>query len=211
MGVFVFVLCFFVCFVPCTHSIRLRLNSKVVKCVSEDFPKNTRVNFEYDFEKLHNPSFNGIASVNSPRGEELVFEQGKPSQQLTFDTTSAGYYRFCFGSLDKNGEFLPDPGSIAARVSVKLFHAGDVMPRNVAEKEDVLVASMMIDAVMADSKDLLERLDELKASEATRRNVTENTNSRVLWLGIANVLVLVALAVWQSVALKKFLRKKKVI
>ena len=99
-------------------AIRIHLESRVMKCYSEDFPKQTKVHLYFDFEGYEDEDkdnikdmFQGIVSVHSPRGEELVYDKGTLTDTKMFVTTAAGYYRFCFASVGPEGgygEFVCD-------------------------------------------------------------------------------------------------------
>jgi predicted ATPase len=56
-------------------------------------------------------------------------------------------------------------------LSFKIFHAGDLVPPNSAKQEDVEIASLDVDAVFSDAKELHQRLVEATAAEAERRDV----------------------------------------
>lgn len=126
-------------------------------------------------------------------------------------------YHFCFSarSLPENIDARSHQQSHVVarrRVSLKV----DVLPTErdyarLAKEEHLNSLEIALRRIEDEIRQFSRELDILSSREQTMRNINEITNSRVTWLGIFNVAVMIAAGIYEMYHMKNYFRHKKLI
>jgi hypothetical protein len=208
------------------------LNQNAKLCFAEQLPSNTKVSGEYAVAGNEGTMSVDI-TVIGPDRRDYFSKLGIESGRFTFKTPKhpilkpedAKYaadehfppavYHFCFSarSLPESMESKEQPHVVTRRrVSLKV----DVLPTErdyarLAKEEHLNSLEVALKRIEDEIKQFSSELDILSSREQTMRNINEITNSRVTWLGIFNVIVMIAAGVYEMYHMKNYFRHKKLI
>jgi len=179
------------------------------KCFREELVQDVVVHGEY----LMQPSSNTYTTirVNDANGNEVWRKEGASDGTFAFTTEASGEIFVCFLDRVKPNLDLSNRNHIReATFKLKTgVQAKDYS--SVAKKDDL----KPIELEMLKLEDLLEEINNdmkyLRNREHVMRDTNESTNTRVLWLSITSLLVLLGLGIFQILYLKRYFRQKKII
>ncbi|GJD08021.1 Endoplasmic reticulum vesicle protein 25 [Galdieria sulphuraria] len=208
----------FLLYIQTSIAFEFYLNKNAKLCFTEQLTSNTKVSGEYAVAGSEG-TMSVDLTVIGPDRRDYFSKLGIESGRFTFKTPKhpilkpedAKYaadehfppavYHFCFSarSLPENIEANAHQPQVVTRrrVSLKV----DVLP---TERD---YARRIEDEIRQFSNEL----DILSSREQTMRNINEITNSRVTWLGIFNVLVMIAAGIYEMYHMKNYFRHKKLI
>lgn len=81
----------------------------------------------------------------------------------------------------------------------------------VARKEHLKPVEIEVVKLNDEANELLNELRFIRTREAEHRDTTENTNSAVVGWSVASLIVIVAMGAYQTLYLRNFFRKKRLI
>ena len=170
------------------------------KCLSEELPKNTRIQGRYQFRE--SPRFRGDIQVKGPDGAILFSEVNRIEGVFELTTNEGGQYDICFSNMALEDQVI--------MVEIKTgMEAQDYS--QLAKSENLDLMDLSIRKVLDSVKNIKEELLYFKDRESAMRDTNESTNARVLWFSMGSVFILVSLGIWQIFYLKRFFRAKKLI
>ncbi|KAK4524925.1 hypothetical protein GAYE_SCF07G2828 [Galdieria yellowstonensis] len=198
-----------------TGAFEFYLNQNAKLCFAEQLPSNTKVSGEYAVAGNEGTMSVDI-TVIGPDRRDYFSKLGIESGRFTFKTPKHPILK----PEDANARSLPEsmeskeqPHVVTRRrVSLKV----DVLPTErdyarLAKEEHLNSLEVALKRIEDEIKQFSSELDILSSREQTMRNINEITNSRVTWLGIFNVIVMIAAGVYEMYHMKNYFRHKKLI
>jgi hypothetical protein len=121
--------------------------------------------------------------------------------------TAAGQYNLCFKqTMNKGRQTASFQLHVSGELDIYDDSTGNIASRNQAEKVGHLAGQIETQAF-----DLLDHQDYAITRESLHRETAESTNSRVLWWSLAQMTVLITLAVVQMYYIKSFFEIKLIV
>ncbi|EME31951.1 emp24/gp25L/p24 family protein [Galdieria sulphuraria] len=223
----------FLLYIQTSIAFEFYLNKNAKLCFTEQLTSNTKVSGEYAVAGSEG-TMSVDLTVIGPDRRDYFSKLGIESGRFTFKTPKhpilkpedAKYaadehfppavYHFCFSarSLPENIEANAHQPQVVTRrrVSLKV----DVLPTErdyarLAKEEHLNSLEVALRRIEDEIRQFSNELDILSSREQTMRNINEITNSRVTWLGIFNVLVMIAAGIYEMYHMKNYFRHKKLI
>ncbi|GJQ11514.1 hypothetical protein GpartN1_g3305.t1 [Galdieria partita] len=232
--VFFSIVSIFLLHVQTCQAFEFYLNQNAKLCFTEQLPSNTKVSGEYAVAGSEG-TMSVDLTVIGPDRRDYFSKLGIESGRFTFKTPKhpilkpedAKYamdehfppavYHFCFSArsipenIETNSNQQPHVVT-RRRVSLKV----DVLPTErdyarLAKEEHLNSLEVALRRIEDEIRQFSSELDILSSREQTMRNINEITNSRVTWLGIFNVVVMIAAGVYEMYHMKNYFRHKKLI
>ncbi|CAK8530215.1 unnamed protein product [Lathyrus sativus] len=176
------------------------------KCVSEDIQNNVVVLADYLVLQVDQPYHPTISvKVTSPYGNNLHHKENVTGGNFAFTSQESGSYLACF-SVAHN----PGGGDVQMNIDWKVGVAAKDWD-SVAKKDKIEGVELELRKLEGSVEAIHENLIYLKGREAEMRNVSEITNSRVVWFSLMSLGICIVVSVLQLWHLKRYFLKKKLI
>jgi len=149
--------------------------------------------------------------VSDSTGTELHVSS---SNEGTFAFTTGGaggVYSLCFSHQPGEGGSLHH-SLYNRRVSLRLEAGVETTDFAKIGREEHL-NKLEVDAlrIQRSLEEVSLDLEHFKRREERHRDTTESTNSRVMWLSVTSMIVIVCIGVWQLIYLRRFFTQKKLL
>lgn len=168
---------------------------------------------ELDFDQLILGTFssqsNPISVTVNDANQRTIWTEFKASQgSFAFTTDVMGSYNFCFQQISQatQGYVNPELVTLDLKVGVEAEDWDAI-----ATKEHLSPLELELRKLEDTALALNKHMSYMREREAAMRNTNESTNSRVLWMSLLSLSVLVGLGAWQVFYLKKYFEAKKLI
>ncbi|XP_054453895.1 transmembrane emp24 domain-containing protein 11 [Anoplopoma fimbria] len=191
------------------------LGEQEEKCIIKEIPEDMLVTGHFllepwDLKKFsHSPHFGVTVTVRDPNHEVLMSKRYGKFGKLIFTAHASGQHFLCFQTnstrfavfagerlklhLDvQMGEHLIDPNTAKTKTNLQIL-------------EDSL--RHLIDQMMY----ITRQQEYQREKEEVFRQISENTNSKVLWWAVVQTSVLLSVGIWQMKRLKDFFIAKKLV
>jgi len=208
------------CLQQCS-AIYFVLEEGEMRCFLEEVPKDTLVLGKYRAEdatqptpvqfmnQQPNPSQVGVTlTVTDADGVVVLTRDMQPQGRFAFTSQSAGEHKICFNTNTTKW--------FGTRQKVK-FHL-DMETGEQAIDYDELAKQEHLGALEIKIRRLTDRIRDIRSEqnyqrgrEATFRDTSESTNTRVVWWSILQTAILVGAGLWQISHLKHFFKTKKLV
>mmetsp|Transcript_37353 Transcript_37353/g.60490 ORF Transcript_37353/g.60490 Transcript_37353/m.60490 type:complete len:207 (+) Transcript_37353:124-744(+) len=177
-----------------------------VKCLSEEIPVNTFVLGEYTIPPSRDQEMEVLVTDSASR---IIYrKENADSGKFTFESVVPGDHRICFSNRQARGSTTQ--GFRRVTLNVRTGHDAKDYDE-LAKRENLKPLEVQLRR-MEDTVIQIEReMEFLREREEHMRDTNESTNSRVAWLTVMSVVILVSLGLWQIMYLKKFFLSKKLI
>jgi len=198
-------------------TVWFELKGGSTKCFLEEVPKDTLILGKYKFSDLNAPQvYNGAPmplGLNvkvEDQDANVVLERSLPPGEGRFAFTSqvGAEHKICF-STNSSRWFGP-----AVRTKLELdidTGVGATDYEEIAKAEHLSALEVGVRRLNDRVASIRKEQNYQRAREATFRNTSESTNARVGWWAAAQVIVLVAMGLWQMKHLKSFFKAKKLV
>lgn len=196
-----------VCTVQITTSIRFDLQPNSKKCLKEEMRKNLLAVGEYEVSSL--AGTNVDLHITDSKGHTALLRtnvDGKGKFAVTSDEDDI--YDFCFSytsSPHAPQQLLPREVNLDVRLGVeaKQYDSSSTdklqkLEADLAKLEDL-------------TNSIIEDFAHLKKRESEMQDTNASTSNRVFWQTVVSVIVVVGLACWQVLYLRKFFRSRRLI
>ncbi|KAH3756847.1 emp24/gp25L/p24 family protein [Pelomyxa schiedti] len=144
--------------------------------------------------------------VLDPLGEVVYSQHRTTSENTGFTTDKEGYYQFCWG----NKMSTLTPKTLSAMIIV-----GDDIPHadfaGAATASDLTPLDLAVEMLAQGVMDIRTDQKHMHMRDIAHRNVSESTNQRVLYWFIFEAVLIVALALWQVLSLRKIFEQKRIV
>lgn len=203
------------CYLMLAAAMYFELGEQEQKCIIEEIPEDTLVTEHFLLEPwdlkstISRPHLGVTATVRDPNYEVVMTKRYGKFGKLTFTAHASGQHYLCFQTN-------------STRFSV---FAGERMKLHL----DVQIGEYVLDHHAAKTKDNMELLENSlrhlteqmtfiikqqeyqRNKEETFRQISEDTNSKVLWWAVLQTSILLSVGFWQIKRLKDFFIAKKLV
>eukprot|EP00005_Dracoamoeba_jomungandri_P004678 CAMPEP_0174258202 /NCGR_PEP_ID=MMETSP0439-20130205/7246_1 /TAXON_ID=0 /ORGANISM="Stereomyxa ramosa, Strain Chinc5" /LENGTH=181 /DNA_ID=CAMNT_0015341625 /DNA_START=180 /DNA_END=725 /DNA_ORIENTATION=- len=180
-----------------------------MKCISEELPEDVVVRGSFKVD---------VGDDDNVRTEVkmlVIFGDGDVIERLTqfegnfaFTTVNGGDFGFCFEVDSAVGNRKRNDRD-TARVSFTLETGEETIDYGqIVTKEHLEPLQVEARKIVNIMKDISKITSYLKKREARMRVTNESTNTRVMWLSIFEVIVVVTLSIVQTFYLHKYFKKR---
>ncbi|VEU20718.1 DEKNAAC101569 [Brettanomyces naardenensis] len=186
------------------------------KCFFEDLPKDTIVvgKYEaYEFDSSKNDYVNSnhlqveiTVDETFDNNHRVVSQKNSPIGQFTFTSLDSGEHKFCI---------TPKHTDWSKRSKHRIFFdlaVGDAKPLVDSRRdEDVSFLTMKTNELLRRLEDIRREQQLFRVKEAGFRDASESVNYNSVKWTFVQVIVLIAIGVWQMTYLKSYFVKQKVV
>lgn len=199
-----------------SRALYFHISETEQKCFIEEVPSETMIVGKYKTQLFDNqrqawlPSSPGIGmhvEIRNPDGRMMLSRHYAAEGRFTFTTHDSGEHSICIGTNTTRWF-----GGNRLRVHLDISigdHAVDYA--QIAAKEKLNELQLRV-------RQLLDQIEQITREQAYQRQreerfrqVSDNTNARVLWWSLGQTIVLILMGVWQMRHLKRFFEAKKLV
>ncbi|XP_073134448.1 transmembrane emp24 domain-containing protein p24delta5-like [Henckelia pumila] len=197
---------------PAVRGLWLEVPSTGTKCVSEELHNNVVVLADYHSFFGQNDDMNFTVSpsisvkVTSPYGNNLYHQEKASYGQFSFTTTETGSYTACFTDVGEHhgGKTVTVGIDWKTGISAKDWDS-------VAKKEKIEGLELELKKLEGIVQSIRDTMNYMMSREMDTRAVSETANGRVAWFSIMSLGICIVTSVSQSLYLRRYFRKKKLI
>jgi hypothetical protein len=181
------------------------------KCLLEDTPSDTLMVGRYknlDHGMLNKGARESLVIVViDPSGREVTRQDMEDEGKFAFTSQSGGEHSICFKTqTETRGR---DVRTFRVEMDLDVGEAA-VDYGDIAKQEHLSAIEVEIRKLNEKFRDLRKEQEYQKKREEAFRNVSESTNSKVVWWTVLQTLALIGAGVWQYMRFKTFFKGKKV-
>ncbi|KAE9556689.1 hypothetical protein FO519_000095 [Halicephalobus sp. NKZ332] len=190
-----------------TDGLRFKMNTGDRQCLREEIHKNVVVTGEYELSEAM--GYSASVHVTDTRGHTLYKRENFPDSKgkLAFTADEYDIFEICISlHVAANQQRIEREVMLNIRHGVEAKNYDDLAK---AEKLKPLEVELRRLEDLSDS--IVNDFAYMRQREEEMRNTNESTNNRVLYLSIFSMLVLLALALWQVLYLRRYFKAKKLI
>ncbi|XP_066262684.1 transmembrane emp24 domain-containing protein bai [Euwallacea similis] len=195
----------FVSFVLSAHCISFNLEPNTQKCLKEELQGNLPVIGEFEVSEQPGQRIDYI--VTDSKGYILAQRQDISKGKFSFNTESYDMFEICFIS-----RIPPNQKGNTQLVTVVTKHG--VETKNYQTLEDAANLKP-IEIELKRLEDLSNAIVQdfafMRKREEEMRDTNESTNNKVLYFSIFSIFILLGLATWQVLYLRRYFKAKKLI
>jgi len=148
--------------------------------------------------------------IEDPKGAIVYPNPDAKAGTFAFHTEEEGNFRFCFLDNYRSGApILQIPGRTVALTINTGVAAKDYA--EVAKKENLDPLALELRKIEDAAERVKDEMMYMKTREEEMRDTNESSNSRVVWLTVLTMVILVATAVFQILYLRRYFQVKKLI
>ncbi|XP_073043695.1 transmembrane emp24 domain-containing protein p24delta5-like [Primulina eburnea] len=197
---------------PAVRGLWVDLPSTGTKCVSEELHNNVVVLGDYHSFFGQNDDVNHTVSpsisvkVTSPYGNNLYHQEKVSYGQFYFTTTETGSYTACFtvDGEQHRGKTVTVGIDWKTGISAKDWDS-------VAKKEKIEGLELELKKLEGIVQAIRDNMNYMMSREMDMREVSETANSRVARFSIMSLGICIVTSISQSLYLRRYFRKKKLI
>ncbi|XP_031722862.1 transmembrane emp24 domain-containing protein 11 [Anarrhichthys ocellatus] len=203
------------CYLMLAAAMYFDLGEQEEKCIIEEIPEDMLVTGYFLLEPWdlkafsHSPHFGVTVTVRDPNTEVLMSKRYGKFGKFTFTAHASGQHYLCFQSNSTRFAVFA-----AERLKLHLDvqmgeHSIDPKPDKTKNNMEILENSLkhLIDQMMY----ITSQQDYQREKEEVFRQISEDTNSKVLWWAVVQTSVLLSVGFWQMKRLKDFFIAKKLV
>eukprot|EP01116_Phalansterium_solitarium_P009505 TRINITY_DN23677_c0_g1_i1.p1 TRINITY_DN23677_c0_g1~~TRINITY_DN23677_c0_g1_i1.p1 ORF type:complete len:221 (+),score=1.13 TRINITY_DN23677_c0_g1_i1:111-773(+) len=207
------------CLLP-THAIYFVLEEGQTRCFLEEVPKDTLILGKYKGEDgdAATPYGNTKASRLTNLGlqvkvtdpdNNIALERGlQPEGRFAFTSQVSGEYKICFST--NSTRWFGTKQKVNFHLDIQ-YGVDATDYKDLADQEKLTEMEVAIRRLNDKIRDMRAEQTYQRTREATFRNTSESTNSRVMWWSVIQTLILVGTALWQISHLKHYFKTKKLV
>eukprot|EP01086_Lenisia_limosa_P017757 TRINITY_DN9182_c0_g1_i1.p1 TRINITY_DN9182_c0_g1~~TRINITY_DN9182_c0_g1_i1.p1 ORF type:complete len:198 (+),score=44.16 TRINITY_DN9182_c0_g1_i1:85-678(+) len=179
------------------HSFSIILDAHREQCFYEDIREDTSVTLV--FQVTAGGLLDIDATIHSPSGDLLFNGNREKASRYSFKTGNTGTYKFCFSNRIS---------TFAAKTVSWTLDIGGVDAKAVATPETVSDLELNVRRISDVLANVESQQRYLRGRERTHRNTAEDTNSRIMWWSIVELMLYVVLCGSQIFAIRIFFDSK---
>ncbi|KAL7633761.1 UNVERIFIED_CONTAM: hypothetical protein RMT77_015715 [Armadillidium vulgare] len=202
---FVFQFLFIYNLISQSFQVMFHLQPNGQKCLREEIHKDVLVSGEYDIQQT--PGQNVEIQVTDSSGQILYSKTEAGTGKFLFNTEHNDAYEICFMS-----RVTPTVRGIKQEVSIKTKHGVEAKSyERLGEAAKLKPLEVELQRLEDLSESIVQDFAYMREREQEMRDTNESTNSRVLYFSLFSLCILIGLATWQVLYLRKFFKAKKLI
>ncbi|KAM9741023.1 transmembrane emp24 domain-containing protein 11 [Menidia menidia] len=206
---------FLQCYLMLAAAMYFELGERDEKCIIEEIPENTLVtaNFflePWNLEKVsHSPHLGVTASVRDPNQEIVVSKRFGKFAKFSFTSHASGQHYLCFQT--NSTRFSVFAGErMKLHLDVQMGeHSMD--PTDDRTKDNLKSLEYSLSHLVGQMMYITRQQEYQREKEEVFRQISEETNSKVLWWAVLQTSILLFVGFWQMKRLKDFFIAKKLV
>lgn len=189
------------------ESVRFDLQPNTKKCLKEEMRKDLLVVGEYDITPV--PGTNVDFQITDSGGHTaLIRDNVNEHGKFAVTSDRDDVYDFCFAYSLSPGTSHSIPREVYLDVKVgieaRTYESGPHDDKMTQLEHDLTKLEDLTDSIIND-------FAYMKKREAEMRDTNESTSKRVFYQSITSVIILIVLATWQILYLRRFFKSRKLI
>uniref|UniRef100_A0A665VZH8 Transmembrane emp24 domain-containing protein 11-like n=1 Tax=Echeneis naucrates TaxID=173247 RepID=A0A665VZH8_ECHNA len=201
------------CYLMLAAAMYFDLGEQEEKCIIEEVPEDMLVTGESwrwkSLSSTHSPHFGVTVSVRDPNQEVVMSKRYGKFGKFTFTAHASGQHFLCFQT--NSTRFAVFAGE-RLKLHLDVQMGEHTIDRNTDKTKDNMVTlenslSHLIDQMMY----ITRQQEYQREKEEVFRQISEDTNSKVLWWAVVQTLTLLSVGFWQMKRLKDFFIAKKLV
>ncbi|XP_067901890.1 transmembrane emp24 domain-containing protein 11-like [Heterodontus francisci] len=199
-------------------SLYFHQGEKEEKCIIEDIPGDTLVTGHYKIQSWDFatrdflPSAPGLGlfvNVKGPNEQVLLHKLYGPESHFTFQSHSQGEHHIC---LMSNSTKIAVFAGTKLRIHLNIQVGEHPIDESLDETKDKINdVKERIQYLINQMQYISRQQDYQRSREEEFRQMSEETNSSVLWWAIVQTIILLSMGAWQMRHMKNFLIAKKLV
>jgi len=186
--------------VACTQAVILTVRGGNRECMQEDIAQGENV--KVLFQVLDGGDLSLDFEILDPNGQRVHFSETLSDGRMDFRAAKSGFFRFCFN----NGHSSSDK-----QLSVDVV-VGDSVDTGFAPNPDVLnPAEELVLTLSQGIQDVKYDQEYIYLRDIAHQNIANKTNNRVMFWFIFQLLLIIALGVWQVFFVTRFFEVKRIV
>lgn len=187
-------------------SVRFDLMPNTKRCIKEEMRKNLLAVGEYEISSL--PGSNVDFHITDSKGHSALMRDnidGKGKFAVTSDEDDIYDFCFIYSSSPHATNQLPREVYMNVRLGVEAKEYDEPS----SDKMKLLEAEL---AKLQDlTNSIIEDFAHLKKRESEMQDTNASTSNRIFWQTVLSMLIVVGLALWQVLYLRKFFKLRRII
>ncbi|KAL6058786.1 Transmembrane emp24 domain-containing protein 10 [Balamuthia mandrillaris] len=192
-------------------AIKFDLEHVKPKCFKEELSRDVLVTGDFSTKTTPagEPAMTLSFDIRDPMGQ-LIWGRTAEEGHFAFTTEDGGEFEFCFKDTPIQGVRIPR--GYSKRVSLELKTGTEAKDyKEVASRENLSKMEVEVRRMEDSISDVLKEMKYMRRREEKMRSTNESTNSRVVWLSVFSLVILIGLGVWQIFYLKQYFHHKKLL
>ncbi|KAM9356641.1 transmembrane emp24 domain-containing protein 11 [Symphorus nematophorus] len=203
------------CYLMLAAAMYFDLGEQEEKCIIEEIPEDTLVTGRFLLEPwdlkvvTHSPHLGVTVTVRDPNHEVQMTKRYGKFGKFTFTAHASGQHYFCFQT--NSTRF-----SVFAGEKLKLhldIQMGEhlIDPNTEKTKDNMKTLENSLSHLVEQMMYISRQQEFQREKEEVFRQISEDTNSKVLWWAVVQTSILLSVGFWQMKRLKDFFIAKKLV
>uniref|UniRef100_A0A8C4T513 Si:ch211-255i20.3 n=1 Tax=Erpetoichthys calabaricus TaxID=27687 RepID=A0A8C4T513_ERPCA len=194
------------------------LGEREEKCIIEDIPDDTLVSGYFHMEQLDvtkqnfhssKSTLGMVLTVRDPEHDIVISKLYGFQGKFTFTSHSPGNYYICLKSNSTRlTVFAGNEMRVHLDIQIGKYEIGESVP---GTKDAIHNARDDMQHILEQLQQINKQQNYQREREETFRQISENTNSNILWWAAVQTTLLLIVGMWQTKQLKDFLIEKKLV
>ncbi|XP_028272390.1 transmembrane emp24 domain-containing protein 11 [Parambassis ranga] len=203
------------CYLMLAAAMYFDLGEQQEKCIIEEIPEDTLVTGYFLLEPWdiktfsHTPHLGATVTVRDPNHEVVISKRYGKFGKFTFTTHASGQHFLCFQTNSTRFSVFANE-RLKLHLDVQMGeHSIDPNTHSTKDNMETLDNSL---SHLIDQMVYITRQQEYqREKEEVFRQISEDTNGKVLWWAVVQTSILLSVGFWQMKRLKDFFVAKKLV
>ena len=142
--------------------------------------------------------------------EVLATADAQLDGRFAFSSSTAGLYQVCLKLNESMGWFDSKKVTMKFHLAIQVGHSSRDYDALI-KKEHLTDVQLQLRRLQDRTQDIADEIAYQEEREASSRDTSESTNTRVMWWSIGQTVVMLVSAAWQIRHLKNFFEAKKLV
>ena len=142
--------------------------------------------------------------------EVLATADAQLDGRFAFSSSTAGLYQVCLKLNESMGWFDSKKVTMKFHLAIQVGHSSRDYDALI-KKEHLTDVQLQLRRLQDRTQDVADEIAYQEEREASSRDTSESTNTRVMWWSIGQTVVMLVSAAWQIRHLKNFFEAKKLV
>uniref|UniRef100_H3CPL7 Si:ch211-255i20.3 n=1 Tax=Tetraodon nigroviridis TaxID=99883 RepID=H3CPL7_TETNG len=202
------------CYLTLAAAMFFQLGEQEEKCIIEEIPIETLVTGYFLLEPWdpkslsHSPHLGVTVKVRDPNHEVQMTKRFGKFGKFTFSAHDSGQHFFCFQT--NSTRFSVFAGE-RLRLHLDIQMGEHPVDHNVDKTEDNMENLERLTHLRGQMINIIRQQEYQREKEEVFRQISEDTNSKVLWWAVIQTFILLSVGFWQMKRLKDFFIAKKLV
>ncbi|XP_043982688.1 transmembrane emp24 domain-containing protein 11 isoform X1 [Gambusia affinis] len=202
-------------FLPLAAAMYFDLGEQEQKCIIEEIPEDTLVTGNFFLEPWdvtsfsHSPHLGVTVTVRDPNQEVQLSKRYGKFGKFTFTAHASGQHHLCFQTnTTRFSVFAGERLKLHLDVQMGEHSVDPNMDRT---KDNLQILESNLQHLTSQMTYITRQQEYNREKEEIFRQISEETNSKVLWWAVIQTCILLSVGFWQIKRLKDFFIAKKLV